>query len=317
MAAETRSASRAEPLGLRARWMRMDKRHRETIQGYLFIMPVVLGLLIFTIGPMIASFYFSFTKFPILQKPEWIGLQNYIKMLTEEKYFWQAVKVTVTYAVTAVPLGIIGSFLLAMLLDQRLKGIAFFRTCFYMPTIVPALASAVLWGWLLNPDYGLVNAILFKLGLPTSRFLSDPKSALASLVMMSLWGIGGGMVIYLAGLQGIPQTLYEAGKIDGASGLKLFRHITIPLMTPTIFFNLVMGLIGAFQYFTGAFVLTAGGPLFATYFYNLMLYERAFKWVQMGMASAMAWFLLVAVLIMTLLVFRSSSAWVYYETEVK
>jgi len=204
-----------------------------------------------------------------------------------------------------------------MLLDQRLKGIAFFRTCFYMPTIVPALASAVLWGWLLNPDYGLVNAILFKLGLPTSRFLSDPKSALASLVMMSLWGIGGGMVIYLAGLQGIPQTLYEAGKIDGASGLKLFRHITIPLMTPTIFFNLVMGLIGAFQYFTGAFVLTAGGPLFATYFYNLMLYERAFKWVQMGMASAMAWFLLVAVLIMTLLVFRSSSAWVYYETEVK
>jgi multiple sugar transport system permease protein len=295
----------------------LDKEKRNTIQGYLFILPVVLGLLIFTIGPMIASLYFSFTKFPILRSPEWIGLRNYIKMFTQEKYFWQAVKVTVTYAVTAVPLGILGSFLLAMLLDQRLKGIAFFRTCFYMPTIVPALASAVLWGWLLNPDYGLVNAILSNLNLPTSTFLSDPKTALPSLVLMSLWGIGGGMVIYLAGLQGISQQLYEAGKIDGANAFQLFWHITIPLMTPTIFFNLVMGLIGAFQYFTGAFVLTGGGPLFSTYFYNLMLYERAFKWVQMGMASAMAWFLMVVVLLLTLLVFRSSSMWVYYETEVK
>lgn len=302
---------------VRSRWMALSKTQRENIQGYLFILPVVLGLLIFTIGPMIASFYFSFTKFPILRSPEWVGFRNYIKMLTEEKYFWQAVRVTATYAVTAVPLGILGSFLLAMLLDQRIKGIAFFRTCFYMPTIVPALASAVLWGWLLNPDYGLVNAILRRVGLPTSPFLSDPKTALGSLVLMSLWGIGGGMVIYLAGLQGIPQQLYEAGKIDGATGLQLFWHITIPLMTPTIFFNLVMGLIGAFQYFTGAFVLTAGGPLFSTYFYNLMLYERAFKWLQMGMASAMAWFLLLVILALTLLVFRSSSAWVYYETEVK
>ena len=302
---------------LRARWEKLDKRHRETIQGYLFILPVVLGLLIFTIGPMIASLYFSFTKFPILRSPEWVGLSNYIKMFTKEKYFWQACKVTVIYAVTAVPLGILGSFLLALLLDQRLKGIAFFRTCFYMPTIVPALASAVLWGWLLNPDYGLVNAILSKLRLPTSHFITDPKTALASLVMMSLWGIGGGMVIYLAGLQSISQQLYEAGRIDGANAFQLFRHITIPLMTPTIFFNLVMGLISAFQYFTGAFVLTNGGPLFSTYFYNLMLYERGFKWVQMGMASAMAWFLLIVVLLLTLLVFRSSSSWVYYETEVK
>lgn len=310
-------ASMTKPTSQQGWWLKIDKRHRDTIVGYLFIMPVVLGLLIFTIGPMIASFYFSFTKFPILKSPEWVGFGNYIKMLTKEKYFWQAVKVTVTYAVTAVPLGILGSFLLALLLDQRLKGIAFFRTCFYMPTIVPALASAVLWGWLLNPDYGLVNAILRRLSLPTSTFLSDPKTALGSLVLMSLWGVGGGMVIYLAGLQSISQQLYEAGKIDGANAFQLFRHITMPLMTPTIFFNLVMGLIGAFQYFTGAFVLTAGGPLFSTYFYNLMLYERAFKWVQMGMASAMAWFLLVVVLILTLLVFRSSSMWVFYETEVK
>lgn len=293
------------------------KRRRDTIAGYLFIMPVVLGLLIFTFGPMITSLYLSFTKFPILRAPEWIGARNYVKMLTKEKYFWQACRVTVTYALTAVPLGIAGSFLLALLLNQRVKGIAFFRTSFYMPTIVPAVASAMLWGWLLNADYGLVNAVLMRFGLPTSRFLSAPESALPSLVLMSLWGIGGGMVIYLAGLQAIPESLYEAAKIDGANEPQLFRHITIPLMTPTIFFNLVMGLIGAFQYFTGAFILTGGGPLYATYFFNLMLYERAFRFTQMGMASAMAWFLLVVVLLLTLLVFRSSTLWVFYETEVK
>jgi multiple sugar transport system permease protein len=294
-----------------------NKTSRDTIAGYLFILPVVLGLLIFTIGPMLASLYFSFTKYPILRSPEWVGWRNYVKMLTKEKYFWQACKVTLIYAVTAVPLGIIGSFVLALLLNQHVKGIAFFRTSFYMPTVVPAVANAMLWGWLLNADYGLVNAILTKLGLPTSRFLADPKSALASLVLMSLWGVGGGMVIYLAGLQSIPESLYEAAKIDGANELQLFVFITVPLMTSTVFFNLVMGLIGAFQYFTGAFILTAGGPLYSTYFYNLMLYERAFRFTQMGMASAMAWFLLVIVLTLTLLVFRSSSMWVYYETEVK
>lgn len=293
------------------------KRRRDTIEGYLFIMPVVLGLLIFTIGPMIASFYFSFTKYPILRAPEWIGLRNYVNMFTKEPHFWQACKVTALYALTAVPLGILGAFLLALLLNQRVKGIPIFRTCFYIPTIVPAVASAVLWGWLLNPDYGLFNAVLKQVGLPTSRFLGEPDSALPSLVLMSLWGVGGGMVVYLAGLQGIPESLYEAAKIDGASSRQLFRYITMPLMTPTIFFNLVMGLIGAFQYFTEAFVLTQGGPLFSTYFYSLMVYERAFRFTQMGMAAAMAWFLLAVVLLLTLLVFRSSALWVFYESEVK
>lgn len=293
------------------------KQRRDTVEGYLFILPVVLGLLIFTIGPMLASFYISFTKYPILRSPEWIGLRNYVNMFTKEPNFWQACKVTALYAVTAVPLGILGAFLLALLLNQRVKGIPFFRTCFYIPTIVPAVASAVLWGWLLNPDYGLFNAVLKEMGLPTSRFLGEPSSALPSLVLMSLWGVGGGMVIYLAGLQGIPESLYEAAKIDGANARQLFRFITMPLMTPTIFFNLVMGLIGAFQYFTEAFVLTQGGPLFSTYFYSLMVYERAFRFTQMGMAAAMAWFLLAIVLFLTLLVFRSSSLWVFYETEVK
>ena len=293
------------------------KRGRDTIEGYLFIMPVVLGLLFFTIGPMIASFYISFTKYPILRSPEWIGLRNYVNMFTKEPNFWQAVQVTFTYALTAVPLGILGAFLLALLLNQRVRGMHFFRTTFYIPTIVPAVASAVLWGWLLNPDYGLINAVLKGVGLPTSRFLGEPDSALASLVLVSLWSVGGGMVVYLAGLQGIPESFYEAAKIDGANSRQLFRFITLPLMTPTIFFNLVMGLIGAFQYFTEAFVLTQGGPLFSTYFYSLMVYERAFRFTQMGMAAAMAWFLLAIVLVLTLLVFRSSALWVFDENEVK
>jgi multiple sugar transport system permease protein len=290
------------------------KRRRDALEGYLFTMPVILGLLIFTLGPMLASFYFSFTQFDILSSPEWTGLTNYIKMFTKEEHFWQACQVTALYAVTSVPLGILGSFLLALLLNQKVNGIAFFRTCFYIPTVVPAVASAILWGWLLNPDYGLINAVLSQLHLPTSRFLGEPETALPSLVLMSLWGIGGGMVIYLAGLQGIPESLYEAAKIDGANEWDLFLNITIPMMTPTIFFNLVMGLIGAFQTFIQAFIMTSGGPMYSTYFYNLMLYERAFRFMQMGMASAMAWFLCFVILVLTLLVFRSSSSWVYYET---
>ena len=290
---------------------------RDTIQGYLFIMPVVLGLLIFTIGPMIVSFYFSFTDYAVLRSPKFLGIDNYVHLLTTDRLFWKAVGVTITFAVMSLPLGIMGSLLVAVLMNQKVRGIPFFRTCFYMPAIVPGVASAVLWSWLLNPDYGLVNAVLFELGLPTSRFLAEPETALPSLVLMGLWGLGGGMVIYLAGLQGIPEALYEAGKIDGANSWQLFWKITIPLITPTIFFNLIMGLIGTFQYFMSAYIMTAGGPLFATYFYNLMLYERAYKWMQMGVASAMAWMLLVVVLILTLLVFRSSSVWVYYEAEVK
>lgn len=293
------------------------RRRRDTIDGYLFIAPVVLGLILFTFGPMLASLYFSLTDYPILRSPEFVGFQNYVRMFTREKLFWQSVKVTVLYAITAVPLGIVGSFILALFLNQKIKGITFFRTAFYMPVIVPIVASSVLWGWMLNPDYGLINAILKFFHLPTSRWLADPSTALPSLVLMSLWGVGAGMIIYLAGLQGIPEELYEAGKIDGANGNQLFWYVTLPLMTPTIFFNVVIGLIAALQIFTESFLMTGGGPLFATYFYGLMVYDRAFQFFQMGMASAMAWVLGVVILILTLLIFRSSSLWVFYESEVK
>jgi multiple sugar transport system permease protein len=293
------------------------KKRRDTLQGYLFILPVVLGILAFNVVPMIVSFTWSFTDYPMLRSPVFVGLQNYIDLFTQNSHFFQSILVTVIFAVTAVPLGIVGAFILAILLNQRVKGIAFFRTCFYIPTVVPFISSAILWGWLLNPDYGLINAILFKLGLPTSRFLASPNTALGSLILMSLWGIGGGMVIYLAGLQGVSESLYESAKIDGANEMQLFWFITLPMMTPTIFYNLVMGLIGAFQYFLPAFVLTAGGPMYATYFYGLMLYETAFRFTFMGMAAAMAWILLVAILALTLLVFRSATSWVYYETEAR
>lgn len=301
----------------RRHWWNATRARRDTIEGYLFIMPVVLGLIIFTFGPMLASLYFSFTDYPILKAPEWIGIKNYIDLFTREEYFWQSVKVTVTYAFFSVTLGIIGSFILALFLNQKLKGIAFFRTAFYMPVIVPVVASTVLWGWMLNPDYGLINAILKGLGLPTSRWLAEPESALPSLILMSLWGIGAGMIIYLAGLQGIPESLYEAGKIDGANSSQLFWYVTLPLMTPTIFFNVVMGLIGALQVFTESFLMTRGGPMHATYFYGLMVYDRAFRFFQMGMASAMAWVLGIVIMLLTLLVFKSSSLWVFYESEVK
>jgi multiple sugar transport system permease protein len=293
------------------------KRRRDTLEGYLFILPVVLGILFFNVIPMIVSFFWSFTDYPMLRSPQWVGLQNYITMFTEDPHFWGAVAVTVTYAIIAIPLGIIAAFILAILLNQRVKGIAFFRTCFYIPTVVPAISSAILWGWLLNPDYGLINSVLFQLHLPTSRFLASPNSALGSLILMSLWGIGGAMVIYLAGLQGVSESLYEAAKIDGANEIQLFRYITIPMMTPTIFYTLVIGLIGAFQYFLPAYVLTAGGPLYATYFYGLMLYNTAFHFTAMGMASAMGWVLLLVIMALTLLVFRSSTSWVYYETEAQ
>jgi multiple sugar transport system permease protein len=293
------------------------KKRRDLIEGYIFILPVVLGLIFFTFGPMLTSLYFSLTDYPILRAPKWVGLGNFIDLFTKERWFFQAVKVTLLYSLIQVPLGILGAFLLALFLNQRVKGIAFFRTCFYMPTVVPVVASSVLWLWLLNPDYGLVNAILKFMHLPTSRFLAEPETALPSMILMSLWGVGGGMVIYLAGLQGIPESFYEAAKIDGANELQLFGYITIPMMTPTIFFNLVMGLIGALQVFTQAFVMTNGGPLHATYFYGLMVYERAFKFFQMGMASAMSWLLGIAIMLLTLVVFRSSAMWVFYETEVK
>jgi multiple sugar transport system permease protein len=289
---------------------------RDARDGYIFIAPVVLGLLIFTAMPMIASLVLSFTDYPILKSPKWIGVQNYVDMFTIPTLrVVHSLGVTMIFAVSSVPLTLIASLAAALLLNQKLRGMNFFRTTFYLPTIVPALASAFVWGWLLNPQFGLVNSVLSSLGLPKGEFFTGTGSALPTLIFLSLWGIGPTMVVFLAGLQAIPESLYEAGKIDGASNSQLFWSITLPQLSPTIFYNLLTGIIGAFQYFLSAFVLTQGGPVFSTFFYNLNLYEKAFKWQQMGLASAMAWVMFAIVLVLTLILFKFSDALVYYEVK--
>lgn len=289
---------------------------RDTIEGYLFIMPVVLGLLIWTLMPMVASFIISFTEYPLLKSPQWIGLQNYIDMFTRPTLrVMHSLGVTLTYGVVALPLSLVAALGAALLLNQKLPFMRVFRTTFYMPTIVPALATAFVWGWMLNPTYGLINAMLEAVGLPPGKWLTDPSTALPTLIALSLWTIGPTTVVFLAGLQTIPESLYEAGKIDGANDWQLFWNITLPQLSPTIFFNLITGLIATFQYFLPAFVLTQGGPFFSTFFYNLNLYEKAFRWTQMGLASAMAWLMFAIILGLTLILFRGSDAWVYYEVK--
>lgn len=285
---------------------------RDLRNGLLFTSPWLVGLVIFTIYPIVASIYFSFTEYSVLKPPRWVGLGNYIQLFTTDTLFPKALYNTLYYAAIALPLGIIGSVLLALLLNRKVSGMSFYRTVFYLPNVVPTVAMSVLWIWLLNPNYGLFNSILKGLGLPGVPWLTSPDWSKPSLILMSLWGIGGSMVIYLAGLQDIPEHLYEAADLDGANAWQKTRNVTLPMLTPTIFFNLVMSLISVFSYFTQAFIMTNGGPLDSTLFYMLYLYRNAFIYFKMGYASAMAWILFVIVVSLTLLVFRSSGRWVYY-----
>jgi len=285
---------------------------RDLRNGLLFTSPWLIGLLIFTIYPICASIYFSFTDYSVLKPPRWIGLDNYIELFTGDALFPRSLINTLYYAAFSLPLGLLGSVLLALLLNKKIAGMSIYRTIFYLPNIVPAVAMSVLWIWLFNPNYGLFNNILRSLGLPGAPWLTSPDWSKPSLILMSLWGIGGSMVIYLAGLQDIPQHLYEAADLDGANGWQKTINVTLPMLTPTIFFNLVMGLIGVFSYFTQAFIMTNGGPLDSTLFYMLYLYRNAFMYFKMGYASAQAWVLFIIVVSLTLVVFKSSGRWVYY-----
>jgi multiple sugar transport system permease protein len=302
---------RSPSSSLRSSWKRTWLR-QETLEGYLFAAPAILGYLIFVLGPVITSLIMSLAEYNIIKPPVFIGVQNYITAFTDDELFWTSVRVTVFYTIIAVPLNLIVGFLIAVLMNQKVNGMSIFRTIWYMPAIVPAVANAVLWQWVLNPDFGLLNLLLGKLGIPGPRWLIVPNTAIPAFILMNLWGVGGGMLIYLGGLQGIPQHLYEAVEIDGGNWWARFRHVTIPMMTPVIFFNLIIGLINTFQVFTPAFVMTQGGPAYATYFYVLHLYKNAFQYLRMGYASAMAWILMLFVLLMTFIIFRTSG-WVYYE----
>ena len=291
---------------------RLSIARREALTFYLCISPWLAGVLIFVLGPMLASFGLSFTRWDLLSSPEFVGLRNYERMLGDP-LFWQALKVTAIYTLLYIPTELVGGLSLALLMNQRVPGIAIFRTIFYLPSVLSGVAFVVVWMWIFHPEAGLLNVALAQIGISGPRWLTNPQTALIALWMMSLWGLGRAAVIYLAGLKSVPKELHEAAIIDGASAWQSFRYVTIPLLTPTIFFNLILSLIGTFQTFTSAFVATNGGPLDSTLFFVLYLYRQAFERFCMGYAAALAWVLFLIILALTLLVVRSADRWVYYE----
>jgi multiple sugar transport system permease protein len=286
---------------------------RSTLTGLLFISPWIVGMLVFTLYPMAASFFYSFTTYDIVTPPKFVGFENFRELFLEDQQYLNAIKNTFTYAFLAIPLGLLVSFSVALLLNMKVRFQALFRTIFFLPSIVPDIASALLWAWILNTQFGLVNQFLKTIGLPTVGWLTNPSWTKPSLVLISLWAFGGSMVIFLAALQEIPTHLYEAAEIDGGNAWQKTWFITLPMVTPTIFFNLVLGIIGATQYFTTAFVMLGAGPLDSTRFYMFHLYTNAFRYFKMGYASAMALLLFLFVLTVTLILFKSSGRWVYYE----
>ena len=293
----------------------LTMKKKEGLLGYLFASPWIIGFFIFTLYPVCSSLYYSFTSYNTLQSPKWIGLQNYIHMFTKDPLFFKSLWNTAFYAVLSVPLGIIAGVLVAMLLNQKVKGMRVFRTIFYLPTIASSVATALLWMWIMEPNFGILNTFLAKIGITGPGWLTDPAWSKPSLILMSLWSVGGGMLIYLAALQDVPVSLYESASLDGAGGLKQFFNITLPLITPTLFFNPITGIIGGLQVFNQAFIMTNGGPAYSTYFYAYHLYTKAFTDYSMGYASALAWVLLVITLVLSMIVFKTSNRWVYYDGE--
>ncbi|TYP78919.1 carbohydrate ABC transporter permease [Paenibacillus methanolicus] len=293
-------------------------KRRMALAGVLFALPSIIGLMLFVVIPMVSSLVLSFTDYRIVNTPKFIGFDNYTRLFDgKDPYFYNSLWVTFKYVILRVPLGLLFSFIVALLLNQEfIKGKSIFRTIFYLPVIVPAVASSMIWIWLFSPDLGLINNVLSALHLPTFNWLDSEVMVVPSIVLMSLWGIGSTVIIFLAGLQGVPRSLYEAATVDGAGAWTKFRNITVPMMTPIIFFNLIMGSIGAFQVFTEALIMTQGGPNNASLFYNYYIYREAFQFGEMGHASAIAWILFLIILAVTAIFFRTSKAWVFYESEV-
>lgn len=286
---------------------------RESFWGFLFITPWLMGFVLFTLGPMLTSLWLSFHKYDLVTS-QFVGVENYRRLFVRDELFWKALHNTMTYAVFSVPLGIVGSLGLALLLNQRVRGIPLFRTMYYLPSLVPAVASALIWQWVFNADNGVLNQALMFFGLPNIQWLQDQKYTMPAFILMSLWGIGGQrMIIFLAGLQGIPEGYYEAAMLDGAGTWRQLRTVTLPLLSPVMFFNLVLGVIGSFQVFTSAYIMTGGGPNNASLFYALYLFRNAFEYFKMGKASALAWVLFAILLVLTAIQFRWGRSWVHYE----
>lgn len=285
---------------------------RRTLVGYIFISPFILGFLLWFLAPAATAVWLTLHDWNLIAPPRYVGFRN-IARLGSDPLFWQSLKVTTNFTLISVPVGLVLGFVIALLMNTKVRGITFFRTVYYLPSIVPAVASAVLWAWIFNTEFGLANVLVRALGFPKILWLQQPEWALPALIIMSLWGLGGGMVIYLAGLQGIPEVFYEAAKIDGAGRWAQLRHITIPLMSPIIFFNLIIGIIGSFQVFTAGYLVTNGGPQNATLFYVLYLYRNGFQFLDMGYAATLAWVLFLIIVLLTLFVFKYVGARVHYE----
>ena len=285
----------------------------DAVAGYVLLLPTLIGLALFSLGPVVASALLSFSRWDGLTAPVWTGMENY-RLLFTDPLFWTALRNTAYYTVGSVVPAIVLSLLLALAVNQKIKGVVFFRTLFFLPVVSPPVAIAILWGWLYNAQYGLINAALDRLSLPPVQWLAEPSTAMPSIIIMSIWsGLGYNMVLFLAGLQGIPQELYEAATIDGANRWALFRFVTVPLLSPTTFFNLVLSMIGAFQLFDYVYVLTQGGPMYSTLSIVLYIYQMAFQNFKMGYASALAYVLFVIIAVVTFVQFRLQRRWVHYE----
>jgi len=292
------------------------KRLYNPLEGYWFVGLWIFGFMAFTLGPLLFSLIISFFQWDMIDAPKFVGVRNYFQMFTIDPLFWKSLRVTLVYSLLSVPLSLILSLFLAMLLNIKIKGMGIFRTLFYLPSVITGVAIAVVWMWVYQPDFGILNYFLGFLGIHGIDWLGNPKIAIFSLIAVGVWGGSGTqIVIYLAGLQNISPQLYEAASIDGATKFDQFWAVTLPMLSPTIFFNLIMGIIGAFRTFTQAYVMTNGGPSDSTMFYALYLYNKAFRDMQMGYASGLSWILFIVIACFTMLVFRTQRSWVYYESE--
>lgn len=313
MVTSASTTQQLEPVRPRSASRQARRRElRRTLVGLGFVSPWLMGALAFQVYPFFASFYYSLRSTTLLSSGEYVGLQNY-RDLAQDSLFWTSLQNTFYYTFVSVLVGTVTAISLAMLLNLRVRGGTLYRVIFYMPSIVPLAAVSVIWIWILHPTYGIANYVLAKVGLPQPGWFSDPTWAMPGLIVVSLWGLGNAMIIYLAGLQDIPLELYEAAQLDGAGFFRRTLNITIPLLTPVILFNVIVGLIGGFQYFVEPYIITQGGPVDSTLTYGLYLYNNAFAFFRMGYAAAMAWILFVIIMVITLILFRSSAKWVFYQ----
>lgn len=287
---------------------------REALWGYLFAVPWLIGLLVFIVGPILASLALSLTKYDVISPPQFVGFANYLHAFTGDDLFWSSLARTFEYAIVVVPLGLAGSLLLAIILNQRIVGTNLYRLLYFLPSLTPAVAAGILWQWLFDPQVGPINFVIASIGLPRPGWLTSPAWALPAVIIISLWGAWGGnnMLIFLAGLQGVPAELYDASDVDGAGRWTQLLHITLPMISPTILFNLVLGIIGALKVFSLAYVATQGGPAYATWFFALHIYNQAFNYFQMGYASSLAWIFSFILMVFTVVQVRFASRWVYY-----